>query len=111
MRLPGSLEADSQINGKDGGEVSDAVTEIERQTTEVSYVRGQAPMPGDLLELAQREQARPHFVTCSDYVGAIVTLREVKGFSWREVAAWFENSGIPFSMASITKVYRNSQRA
>lgn len=48
-------------------------------------------------------------VASSDYIDVIKHLREDKGFTWRQVAVWFREQGIPLSKASLSSAYYSAR--
>jgi len=60
------------------------------------------PSPDELLQLAVQEVDRD---LLSDYAPVIGTLREDKGFSFREIAEWLNDHGVPADYNAVYRLY------
>ena len=68
----------------------------------VRFVMHDYPDPPDPSELRAEAELEEPRVRLRPYLGTIRTLRQ-KGFSWREIAAWFDERGLTVDH---TKIYR-----
>ena len=60
----------------------------------------------DLLKKANMEKDYVRSVLAQDFILVIHTLRDKKGFTWKEIEKWFEKQGLPFSESALHTVYR-----
>jgi len=67
-----------------------------------SWPDSDPPLPEELLELAAEEVDRNLLI---DYAAVIDTLREDKGFSFREIAEWLTKNGVPADYNSVYRLY------
>ena len=60
------------------------------------------PSPASLAEQAQKE---PRIIAARDYIETINILRHEKSFSFREIASWFNERGVPLDNNEIYRAY------
>jgi hypothetical protein len=63
--------------------------------------------PKQILELAKKEEKVESEFCASDYIEAIIALRN-KGFSYPSIAKWLHDRGVSFSVPSLRSAYYNS---
>lgn len=78
---------------------------IRQLNVERSFEETLAPNPTDILIAAEAEDAKPIYVSASDYATAVHALR-TKGFTWREVQEWLAARNVNFSEPAIIAGYR-----
>ena len=66
-----------------------------------------APDPADVLFDAQSEPSRR---PVQEYMGAIVELRESKGFSFREIAEWISKNAVTTDHNTVYREYKKHQK-
>lgn len=52
----------------------------------------------------------PRHYDANEFIEAIVTLRDEKHFSFRKIAAWFNENGVPLTNNQIYRAYKNYER-
>lgn len=77
----------------------------------VHVVRTEGPLPPpDLENLVEQLPDAPEF-RLDDYASAIVTLHDVKGFSFREVAEFLSRHGIDTNRTAVYRCYKDWHEA
>lgn len=62
----------------------------------------QIPDPATLVEQAKKE---PRIIAARDYIGTINILRHQKSFSFREIASWLNERGVPLDNNEVYRAY------
>jgi len=70
--------------------------------------KSKIPSLEDLMNKAQNTPAGSKLIIASDYLTVIKHLRDEKGFTWKQIAIWFREQGIPLSKSTITSAYHNN---
>ena len=84
------------------GKVHDAPPQPSIETSKSQTLEDSPPPPEALLLWAQQEEKK---VALWPYVETIVTLRDEKNFTFREIAEWLNNNGVPADHNSVYRIY------
>lgn len=88
---------------------------ILKAVTDVSFVllNSMNTLAQQMETLAKQEAPidNPRHYDAKEFIESIVILREEKHFSFRKIAAWFNENGVPITSNQIYRTYKIYERA